>query len=154
MGIIFLGLAFKTKKMMDIITFNQRSSVASRVMIWRSAQKMLENDWAMGIGPSNFQEKYLDNQKYFSPYLEWAVPHPHSIYLAFWLSAGLLGFLTFLLMLFSWFRDFFGNKKRETALGFVSLGIILYFFLHGLADTTYFKNDLAVVFWLAFLALL
>ena len=136
---------------MDIITINQRSSVASRVMIWRSAQKMLENDWAMGIGPSNFQEKYLDNQKYFSPYLEWAVPHPHSLYLAFWLSAGLLGFLTFLLMLGWWLKDFWKNKKRETLLGLVSLSIILYFLLHGLADTTYFKNDLAVIFWLAYL---
>lgn len=35
-----------------------------------------------------------------------------------------------------------------------SLGIMFYFLLHGLVDTTYFKNDLAVIFWLNFMMLL
>jgi len=33
------------------------------------------------------------------------------------------------------------------------LGVMLYVLVHGIFDTTYFKNDLAVVFWLNFLAL-
>ena len=139
--------------MKDIISFNERSSIASRVIIWKSAGKMLSDNGFLGIGPNNFQERYLLNQKYYPPYLEWAVPHPHSTYLAFWLGGGVVAFLTFLIMLFWWFREYICQNKKETILGIVSLGIITYFLFHGIADTTYFKNDLAVIFWLAFFSL-
>lgn len=153
-GIVFIFMAFRLEKMKDIISFNERSSVASRVIIWQSAGKILSENWTFGIGPSNFQEKYLDNQKYYPPYLEWAVPHPHSTYLAFWLGGGLVAIASFVVLLFWWLKEFFIKNKKETIIGIVSLGIIIYFLLHGVADTTYFKNDISVIFWLAFLSLL
>jgi O-antigen ligase len=130
---------------------NSRSSFQSRLMIWQSSEKMLESNWLLGIGPANFQEKYLSYQKYFPPYLEWAVPHPHNIFLAFWLYSGLLGLLGFLILLFYFFSDLV--KKDNNPLRIIALVVMIYFLLHGLIDTTYFKNDLAIVFWLNFLAL-
>jgi O-antigen ligase len=123
-----------------------RSSLESRIMIWKSAGKILKDNIILGIGPGNFQNKYLEYQKYFPPYLEWAVPHPHNLYLAWWLYGGILSFAGFLSLMFFWFREMLAKEKNS--LWAISFTIVFYFLLHGLADTTYFKNDLAVVFWL------
>jgi O-antigen ligase len=115
---------------------------------------MIKNHWLIGIGPGNYQEKYLDYQKYYPPYLEWAVPHPHNLYLAFWLYGGIAGLIGFLSLIFLWFKGILPKIKSGpdwTAL--VSLGIMAYILTHGLIDTTYFKNDLAVIFWLCFIVL-
>ena len=72
-------------------------------MIWKSAGLMIKNNPLFGIGPGNFQEKYMEYQKYFPPYLEWAVPQPHNIFLAFWLESGLIGLAGFILLLLYFF---------------------------------------------------
>ncbi len=128
---------------------NSRSSLASRIMIWHSAENMLESNWLWGIGAGNFQETYLIYQKDFPPYLEWAVPHPHNLYLAWWLYGGILGLAGFIMLICFWFRGLFELQKNPS-LKLMGLGIMCYILLHGLVDTTYFKNDLAVVFWLLF----
>jgi O-antigen ligase len=155
-GVLLSGALFFSQTGMDkfqgIINLDERASFSSRIMIWRSAEKMLENSWLWGIGAGNFQVKYLEYQKYFPPYLEWAVPHPHNLYLTFWLYGGIFGLAGFLALIGFWFRKIFRTQKNPT-LKFIGLGIMLYFLLHGLVDTTYFKNDLATLFWLLFVLL-
>jgi O-antigen ligase len=88
--------------------------------------------------------------------LEWAVPQPHNIFLAFWLQAGLLGFAGFLMLLFFIFNALFRilQDKKNATLAAPLLGFFLYVVLHGLIDTTFWKNDLAFLFWVcAFLVL-
>ncbi len=146
-GLVFL-LQTKTVKLNALLDLNARSSLVSRSMIWESAGKIITDNPFWGIGAGNFQEKYLEYQKYFPPYLEWAVPHPHNLYLAFYLYSGITGLVSFLLLIFIWIKKIILQKKGAVFL--MAIGIIIYFLLHGLADTTYFKNDLAVIFWLAF----
>jgi len=113
---------------------------------------MIERNPVFGIGPGNFQKTYLEYQKYFPPYLEWAVPQPHNLYLAFWLESGLSGLIGFIWLLVLFFRD--NKKAREYNLetGLLCLAIILYFLIHGLVDTTYWRNDMAVIFWAVIVA--
>lgn len=139
-------------KFRGIMHLDERASFSSRITIWHSVEKMLENNWFWGIGAGNFQTKYLEYQKYFPPYLEWAVPHPHNLYLAFWLYGGIFGLAGFLVLVGFWFREIFRAQKNPV-LKLIGLGIMLYFLLHGLVDTTYFKNDLATLFWLLFVLL-
>lgn len=146
-GLVFL-LQTKTDKLNNLLNLDARSSLSSRSMIWESAGKLVLDNPIWGIGPGNFQEKYLEYQKYFPPYLEWAVPHPHNLYLAFYLYAGIAGLLAFLLLIFFWLKKIIQRKEEKIVL--VAVGIIIYVLLHGILDTTYFKNDLAVIFWLAF----
>ncbi|MBU2028458.1 O-antigen ligase family protein [Patescibacteria group bacterium] len=146
-GLVFL-LQVKTDKLNNLLSLDARSSLTSRSMIWKSAGKIITDNSVWGIGPGNFQEKYLEYQKYFLPYLEWAVPHPHNLYLAFYLYSGIIGLVAFFWLMFLWIRKIISQKKEAVAL--IALGIIIYFLLHGILDTTYFKNDLAVIFWLAF----
>jgi O-antigen ligase len=172
--IILVALLFifqlNSEKLVNLKNFN-RSSLESRLMIWQSAGKMLENNWIFGIGPGNFEAKYLEYQKYYPPYLEWAVPHPHNLYLTYWLYGGIIGLTGFMIIIYCFFTDIFKEIKRaghpvklthgasrpapadDSALKFIALGIMLYILIHGIADTMYFKNDLAIVFWLNFLFL-
>lgn len=160
--ILFLGtlitlLIFSqigNNKFSTLITFNPRSSLASRIIIWRSALKMLQHSWLIGIGPGNFQKIYLNYQKFYPPYLEWAVPHPQNFYLTLWLSSGLLGLGGFFMLLFYWFQDIsFKLKRTHLDVLLIMISLVLVTLTHGLVDTTYFKNDLAIIFWLNFLAL-
>jgi O-antigen ligase len=147
--IVFSQLS--NEKLINIKNFN-RSSLESRIMIWNSAERILRDNWLVGIGPGNFQNTYLEYQRYYPPYLEWAVPHPHNLYLSFWLYGGILGIAGFLWAVASWANDII--KKDDNTLKFIVLGIMFYILMHGLFDTTYFKNDLAVVFWLNYIALM
>jgi O-antigen ligase len=134
-------------KFQQIVNFNERSSLASRIMIWRASGKMIADNSIVGIGPGNFQNKYLSYQKYYPPYLEWAVFHPHNIFLSFYLQGGILGFVGFILLLLFFFRD---NKKAADADCFESLLILSFMvaiLVHGVFDSTYWRNDLAIIFW-------
>lgn len=129
----------------DYFDVTGRSSFHSRIMIWESSVKMLENHWILGIGPGMFQDYYLNYQKYFPPYLEWAVPQPHNIFLAFWLQTGIIGLIGFLWLLVDIFRKL--QKSDLNNLYFLVVSFFAYFIIHGLVDTIYWKNDLALIFW-------
>ena len=148
---LFLLFQMHGQKFSDLIHLNERSSLASRIMIWRSSWKMLENRPVIGIGPGNFQTTYLEYQQYFPPYLEWAVPHPHNLYLAFWLQTGMLGLIGFVLLTVFWSRHVITTRDRnekKASLEWTLIGIMATLLLIGLLDTPYWKNDLAYSFWL------
>lgn len=122
--------------------FENNPSFQSRLMIWRTSWEMIKNHPVFGIGPGMFQEYYLKYQLNFKPYLEWAVPHPHNLFLNFWLSGGLVGLFGFVWLLIRFFK-----KLAADNLSVALSAIIVYIIIHGLFDSTYWKNDLAVIFW-------
>lgn len=128
---------------------SDRSSLSSRFIIWSSATEILKDNAIFGIGPGTFQEEYLAYQGHFKPYLEWAAPQPHNIFLAFWLQTGIMGFAGFLWLLFVFFKDILANKDNKIIL--LCGELMIYFLVHGLIDTTYWKNDLSIMFWLIIL---
>ncbi|MBU4455495.1 O-antigen ligase family protein, partial [Patescibacteria group bacterium] len=97
--------------------------------------------------------------------------YPHNIILNFWSELGLAGLLLFVWIIGKFFVigiwNFFGNclprcaargrgkleignletrKDKYLALGL--LGAMTVIVIHGVVDVPYFKNDLAVMFWL------
>lgn len=147
---LILSTQISTDKFLATAHISERSSVASRIMIWKSAIKIGSDNPLWGIGPGMFQEKYLDYQKYFPSYLEWAVPQPHNLYLAFWLQTGFLGLSGFILIIITVFYKIKHIKKnKQTAL--LAAMLSCYFvsiLIWGIADTPYWKNDLAFTFWI------
>ncbi|NCU42620.1 MAG: hypothetical protein EOM19_07995, partial [Candidatus Moranbacteria bacterium] len=111
--------------------------------------------WFFGVGPGNFQEKYLEYQVYYPPYPEWAVPQPHNIFLAFWLQTGFIGFLGFIVLFFSSIYRagknilYFQKKEKKFFLMIVLFGFsfLLLTFVWGMVDTLFWKNDLSLLFW-------
>lgn len=143
---IFVGVLLllgNAQKFQNLLAFD-RSSLESRLMIWRSAGMILKDHWLLGIGPGNFQAQYLDYQKYFPPYLEWAVPQPHNLFLAFWLQTGLFGLIGFVWLCILLLKILWQNKKEPVALAL--LAVLIYILIHGLSDTPLWKNDLALLF--------
>ncbi len=149
--LIVVVLQNNNSKWQNLWNWSERSSENSRLIIWRSAVKIVQDNWIWGIGPGNFQEQYLMYQKYFPPYLEWAVPQPHNLWLAFWLQTGLLGLLSFLGLIFYFYKKSFyflkKTKTREKEIIITFMALLLYWLGHGIVDTTFWKNDLALMFW-------
>jgi putative inorganic carbon (hco3(-)) transporter len=146
-----LGFIFQANSQKFSNLFSERSSLSSRIMIWDASMLMIKQHPFVGIGPGNFQVSYLSLQKYFSPYLQWAVPEPHNILLAFWTQAGLLGLVGFLFLLCYILKILLGvlrNYKKNAALAASIFGFFIYTLLHGLIDTPYWKNDLSFLFWI------
>lgn len=140
--IIVMVIFASSSKLIQIYDSNERSSLHSRIMIWNASWEIIKESPIIGIGPGTFQEKYLSiSGKFKEPYLEWAVPQPHNVFLAFYIQTGLVGFIGFLFLL-CWI---FGKDKKND----ISKLIMIYILLHGFIDTTYWKNDLAIMFWLA-----
>ena len=122
-----------------------RNSFTSRLMIWRSALLIARDHWFLGIGAGTFQQSYLAYQKNFPPYLEWAVPHPHNIFLATWLYAGILGLIGFFILLISFFRE---SSKNKNPTALIATGLMMFILLSGAFDNSLWRNDSAMIFWL------
>jgi len=134
---------------LSFFDFSIPSSLESRFAIWQSAWEIIKDHPLFGIGPGMFQEYYLDYQPRFEPYPDWAVPQPHNLFMAFWLQTGLLGLIGFVWLLIKFFKISF--KKLSTIhypLFTVLMATMVYILIHGLIDTTFWKNDLSVIFWL------
>lgn len=151
---VFVLFQWNNQKFQDSIHIAERSSISSRIMIWKSSLAILKDKPILGIGPGRFQEVYLEYQKYFPPYLEWAVPQPHNLYLAFWLQTSIFGLLGFLTLIFFWIKNILSSlylqNKKTTPLSQALLGIMIATLIAGFTDTSYWKNDLAYTFWILF----
>jgi putative inorganic carbon (HCO3(-)) transporter len=78
--------------------------------------------------------------------------YPHNLYLSFWVEVGLLGLLAFLYIFIKVLID--ARKAERLTSGFerallwgVSGSVVLWA-VHGVVDSPYWKNDMAVEFWL------
>lgn len=152
LSFLFLFFEYDSDKFNQIFNSAEKSSLNSRLAIWQSAGKILSDNWLWGIGAGNFQEQYLAYQKYFMPYPEWAVPQPHNLFLAFWLQAGLLGLIGFLSLIILWLIKTIKTLISAKDFHIKSISLILIALLgstliHGIIDTPYWKNDLALIFW-------
>lgn len=130
-----------------------RNSFASRVMIWNVTADILSDTPVFGIGPRNFQDEYLSRQENYPPYLEWAVPHPHNIFLSFWISggisalAGLIVLGIFVIRSIVVFSDIENHDRKVLAVMMSS--IIPIPFLIGIFDDSYSGVGPANVFFLS-----
>jgi O-antigen ligase len=126
-----------------ILPFKGEKSSVARLSLWHTGTKMIKASPLLGQGLTGFGSNWY---KYNTD------PHlghynfPHNIFLNFWVDTGLLGLLSFAgLLLCGWWYGF--KYRRNT----YALGLALFLLAltaHGLIDTPYLKNDLALVFWL------
>ncbi len=116
------------------------SSLDERGEIWLVSADMLK-DWktiAFGKGLSQFEANYIAtaDEVLGKPPLDYNVIQPHNIFLLFIFHYGILG----LIFLFFIIYQVLTGKKS------VFSWILIYFFIHGLIDTPFYKNDLLFLF--------
>jgi len=121
----------------------------SRIVIYKYSLELARDNPILGVGLGDFHDDIAvitkndgDFQVYKLPY----AVHPHNVFLAVWLNLGLAGLIIFLIILFRFFKYEIYTKDRFQA-GLV-LSAMTAILVHGLFDTTYFKNDLSAIFWL------
>jgi len=121
-----------------------------RMEIYRYAGQLITTHPILGIGPGEFQqavESISKSNAGFQLYgLSYAL-HPHNVYLAFWLNLGIAGLLFFLILLIYFFVKI-GRSAGGVFLTSTLCAAMLAILVHGIVDTTYFKNDLSAIFWL------
>ncbi len=142
---VIIGTQFESRKFQQFLDLENRSSSSVRLEIYEVAWGLAESYPLTGVGPGLFQAYYQTKGPDIlgkAP-MEWNIPHPHNIFLAFWLNAGLLGLLAIL-----GFLILVHTRLTYPLLAF--WGIII----HGLFDTPFWKNDLAMIFWLILGAIL
>ena len=142
---LFVSFQFPSQKFQGFLDFSY-PSLKSRLVIWQSSWEIIKttpHNFLWGVGPGMFQKYYLEEQVNFDPYPEWAVPQPHNIFLAFWLQTGLIGLIGFLWLIIILFKNY-----KLKLLNSILLCVVIYILIHGLIDTTYWKNDLSIIFWL------
>ncbi len=122
-----------------------------RLNMWGETVEMLRARPIFGAGLAGYQSAV-------EPYhiLNWAeiYLYPHNLFLNFWTETGLAGLAGFLLLVLNFYR--LGIKRtRNDELGIRNQGLMLallaamtVILIHGLVDAPYFKNDLAIMFWL------
>ncbi|PIZ74495.1 hypothetical protein COY07_00580 [Candidatus Peregrinibacteria bacterium CG_4_10_14_0_2_um_filter_43_11] len=138
--LLFIAVTqFNSPKFKQFLDFENRSSTTVRFEIYQVTLDLIKTHPFAGIGPGLFQANYQNAAPAVlgqAP-MEWNIPHPHNIFFAFWLNAGLLGFLSLI------FIHLLVHRRFTYPL-VAFWGIIL----HGFFDTPFWKNDLAMVFWL------
>ena len=126
------------------------SSLSEREQIWTTAINLLKTPkkLILGVGFGQFQEQYFQHVKATLGHepLDYYVLQPHNIFLLFIFQFGILGLVFLLFCIKKNLQNIF-NWQKEKPLDFHLLAnfLLLYFFIHGLIDTPFFKNDLLII---------
>lgn len=106
-----------------------------RLVIWKETRTMLADHPLFGAGLGNYPTAILPYHN--ATWME-VFQYPHNILFNTWSETGLLGVAAFGWVLWLWWRH-----GKTTALPVMTAIIV-----HGLVDVPYFKNDLAIAFWI------
>jgi O-antigen ligase len=175
LGFIFLGIFYKKSRKITLIIFvflviisliisplrefliNKFTfkdlSAQLRLNIWQATISLIKDHLIFGVGLRNYQNVIKNYQKpYFDPKTHRLIsteihPYPHNLFLALWTELGIFGLFIFLVILFYFFKTLLKRKKIEDL---VVVAAMIEILVHGLVDTPYFKNDLAILFWIVF----
>lgn len=131
------------------VSTDRSESNSSRLQIYQYALEIGKTDPVLGIGLGSFQTKIAEISKNDIDFQVKTLPsalHPHNIYLALWLNLGILGLIVFIIIVANFFHRLWPQRNYYLALCLMAAMVAI--LIHGLFDTTYFKNDLSAIFWL------
>jgi len=143
--ILSLALPAAGNILTDKLLLRDYSGEIRREM-WAETWDMLTERPLEGAGLSGYQERVaaFHEKEHIEIYL-----YPHNIFLNFWTEIGLLGLVVWWLIIIKIFKNYFRISNFEFRISyFIYLMVILVILIHGLVDVPYFKNDLAVFWWM------
>lgn len=135
-GIVFItAVASLRGALIEQATFSGWSGRV-RTWTWTETWNMLKDRPVLGAGFGGYPIVFKPyHEKTFIEIFQ----YPHTIVFNVWSEAGLVGLFAFGWVIVTWVR------RRVSWIAMAPLIAIL---IHGLVDVPYFKNDLAVAFWL------
>lgn len=120
----------------------QDTSGQVRLVLWQGTLTALYHHPWFGAGLGGFPALYA--QYKLTRHVELLL-YPHNIFLDFWIEFGLLG-LIWLGLTLIWFFVTAGRVRSSQSR--VIMATMVCILIYGLVDVPYFKNDLAVLFWI------
>jgi O-antigen ligase len=144
--IIAIGTAAPLANVKQELLFQDYSG-GLRVDMWGEAVELISDHPILGTGLSSYRAQI--HRYRIDKWIE-IYQYPHNILLNFWIEIGVLGVLGFVLI-FYWVFKIIIPPLSKGGLGGVLKGLFATFtiiLIHGIVDVPYFKNDLAVLFWL------
>lgn len=123
-----------------------------RYLLWKQAIEFIKERPLFGLGLGQWQYEFtvVAGQAGWlsikNPGLAIELFHsslyPHNLWLTTWLAAGLLGLVSLIWLLYKVFKQ---AQNTSTAILVAVLSVQI---IHGTLDTPFWKNDLAVLWWL------
>jgi putative inorganic carbon (HCO3(-)) transporter len=151
-AIIISGLILSSpfgQSLVDEIMFRSPSGVIRKV-VWSESLDFLIDHPLAGSGLAGYQTALEPYHQWWrpevSPYKLEIFLYPHNVFLNVWTELGLAGLLTFLALLSIFFYEAW--MKCDRLLSVMAVAAMIALLTHGLVDVPYFKNDLAVLFWI------
>lgn len=139
-----LVCAFIVPASRQVLLF-QDTSGQVRIALWQGTARLLQDAPLTGAGLSGFPAAY---DTYRNAAHTELLQYPHQVVLNFWSELGLAGAIWIVATLGALaliaVRLTVADKKMGVLIASVTTGFIVY----GLVDVPYFKNDLAILFWL------
>ena len=122
----------------------QSSSLDIRLNQWQETSDLLADNFLLGVGLNGYQAALQNYHQ--TEWLEIYL-YPHNIFLNFWTEMGIFGLLVFVSLLVYvvlLLKNLFKNKNN---LAWPLAMMWVTWFIHGLVDVPYFKNDLSILFF-------
>ena len=156
-GLVVLSQV-STAKFQDFLAFERQSSTSVRVQVWEVAVDLIGKNPVAGIGTGRYQLEYEANATKIlgvEPYEESQL-HAHSLLFSTHLNSGILGVSAFLYMFILAFFAFMKGSYSTREKDFAAVLLMMFFVicLHGLIDQPFWKNDLALLWWIVFVPLI
>jgi hypothetical protein len=124
-------------------------SAGNRLILWSYSKTFLlrsPQNFVLGAGVRQFFRKI--QKPYYDAKVMERLIYPHNIFLNFWTEIGLFGMLSFVYLYGYLLRAAYQKYCQKDKLwGGAFLIMLSIMFVHGLIDVPYFKNDLAMLFW-------
>lgn len=139
--------------------FLQDRSGQIRIGIWQETVKFLSDHPIAGAGLASYQEKVKPYHTTVNGEGIEIFHHPHNIFLTMYVNLGLLGLISFILILISFFKIGLSHNTYHVSHNSITIrqcnNVSIYLIssmvivlVMGLVDSPYIKNDLAIMFWL------
>lgn len=139
------GGALQSKPLRDELLLNNWSGRVHKIG-WSEGFTMLKTRPIAGAGLNGFPVALKPYHKATAIEI---FQYPHNIFLNFWSEIGLLGLISFCGLVL-WFYIYTFKKLHSNIALLPVITAMAIILIHGLVDVPYFKNDLAVVFWVIF----
>lgn len=149
-AIIALIVSIMISAFVSPLALQKSQSLSNRFTLWKlTSEYLLESpkNFVFGTGIRQFFRK-IQKPHFNQEELERLI-YPHNIFLNFWTETGLVGLIAFVgifsQLIIVVYRQY---QTKKTMVVAISAGILSVILIHGLIDVPYFKNDLAMMFWL------
>lgn len=147
--VLVLFIPVARERILDEVLFRSPSGVI-RLVVWEETAALLRASPLLGAGMAGYQQALIPFHEWWRPEVSpWRLEiflYPHNVFLNAWVEFGLFGLVAFLWVIFVFARRCW--QSRDELLSRMAIVAMATLLVHGLVDVPYFKNDLAVLFWL------